>query len=130
MDSADERCQSVHHVSAGANHGWPFILAGRCFRGRDCDVSRYKAPVFWYGPDWGKAIVGGQVYRGSRFPALVGQYVYADGVSGRVGALEVGVRGTSPRTLLESDAAFTAVARDLDGEPRFLTADGRIFGFE
>ncbi|MEZ6071249.1 MAG: hypothetical protein R3C10_13490 [Pirellulales bacterium] len=45
-------------------------------------------PIWEYDHQVGKSITGGQVYRGKSVPALIGKYVYADYVSGKIWALE------------------------------------------
>ena len=44
-------------------------------------------PIFDYHHSVGKSITGGGVYRGKRAPELVGKYIFADYVSGKVYAL-------------------------------------------
>lgn len=129
VDPIDDRCQEINQVRAGDNHGWPAKLADHWLAGRGERPSRYASPLTWYEEDWGEALVGGCVYRGTRFPALAGRYVFADGSSGRIGALAADKEATR-RTLLESEAKFSAVVRGPDGEPHFLTTDGGVFRFE
>jgi glucose/arabinose dehydrogenase len=45
-------------------------------------------PIWEYHHDIGKSITGGEVYRGKNVPQLVGHYVYADYVSGKMWALK------------------------------------------
>jgi len=45
-------------------------------------------PTWEYDPQVGKSITGGVVYRGKKLPDLVGKYVYADYVSGKIWALK------------------------------------------
>jgi hypothetical protein len=46
-------------------------------------------PIWEYHHDKeGKSITGGVVYRGKRIPELVGSYIYADYVSGKIWALK------------------------------------------
>src|SRR5262249_3688436 len=44
-------------------------------------------PIWEYHHDVGKSITGGAVYRGQAFPELVGLYLYADYVRGKIWAL-------------------------------------------
>jgi glucose/arabinose dehydrogenase len=65
--------------AGGENYGW------RCFEGNlplntsGCASSGFTFPVFDYdNPGLGCAVIGGYVYRGTLFPALVGRYVFTD----------------------------------------------------
>lgn len=91
--------ESVFLTRKGANHGWPFRegpiagpRAASAPSGFTTDpVHQYVAPIHSYshgnGPTQGRSITGGFVYRGTRFPALTGAYVFADYVSGNVWSL-------------------------------------------
>jgi glucose/arabinose dehydrogenase len=58
------------------------------YGGTYCKSTGYQAPVTEYGHDLGCAIIGGYVYRGSRYKTLLdGTYLYADYCSGRVWGL-------------------------------------------
>lgn len=73
-------------TAAGENYGWS------CYEGTHenpntamqvCEpASAYTMPVFEYGHDEGCAITGGFVYRGPRYPALHGRYLFTDFCSG------------------------------------------------
>jgi glucose/arabinose dehydrogenase len=100
----ENRAESIYEVRAGDNFGWPTVegpfLAHLL---ENCDVSKLPGgpgdwPKFTYpvaayshlpaagsGPcdDTGYAIIGGFVYRGD-LQALRGQYVFGDGVNGRM----------------------------------------------
>jgi glucose/arabinose dehydrogenase len=72
----------------GVNFGWNRTEGNHCFNSRNCDLGAFAPAVAEYGHDRGDcAVVGGFVYRGSAFPALVGTYVYADECTGRVWSL-------------------------------------------
>lgn len=91
--------EAVFITRRGANHGWPFregpIAGPRAASAptgfTTSPVHQYVAPIHSYshgnGPTQGRSITGGLVYRGTRFPALTGAYIFADYVSGNVWSL-------------------------------------------
>jgi glucose/arabinose dehydrogenase len=82
----------------GANYGW------RCFEGtRPTGISKcakspaYAAPVAEYDHATGAcAVTGGYVYRGSRYPALQGDYLYIDFCSGELFSLDAATATGAP----------------------------------
>jgi len=69
-----------------------------------CDATDLKLPVLEFGhadprPGLGcTVIIGGEVYRGSAYPALNGMYFYADGCTGWTWGLSCDARGCQNRT--------------------------------
>ncbi len=95
------------------NFGW------RCYEGAHAynvsgacgPMSDYRAPVFEYDHSQGQSITGGFVYRGARYPTLVGRYVVADYSSGKLWTLApdatgVGFIGTPNLTTQNGLVAF------------------------
>jgi glucose/arabinose dehydrogenase len=105
----ERRIESVYEVRPGANFGWRHREGIFMFRGTKRDQfdvyplpsgdekCGYTYPVATYGRDVNKGLVddsgkpidvvgisGGFVYRGQNIPALRGQYVFGDVVSGHV----------------------------------------------
>jgi glucose/arabinose dehydrogenase len=68
---------------AGKNLGWSMYEGSSCFGNYPCDPTGMTFPANERprAMAWG-AIVGGQVYRGSCYPDLVGRYFYTDYVKG------------------------------------------------
>ena len=67
--------------TGGENYGWSVMEGTACFRPTTgCNSTGLVLPVMEYNThvDGACAITGGYVYRGSRLPALVGQYFYGD----------------------------------------------------
>lgn len=96
-DVGQDQWEEVHRVVRGGNHGWrlkegfaDFDSKGR--RGPGALVE----PVAVYPHRQGVSITGGFVYRGDELDALVGSYIYADFVTGRVWALDVDEKGAEP----------------------------------
>ena len=84
---APERGGERINAGDGAeNLGWSCREGNQVFTASRCrSGTRYHAPRFTYGRDVGTSIVGGFVYRGQRYRALLGgQYIAGDFVSGRI----------------------------------------------
>jgi glucose/arabinose dehydrogenase len=86
-DVGQDAVEEVDHVTRGGlNLGWSCHEGNTVFNASRCQAGQsYVAPVFTYNHDFGKAIIGGFVYRGSRFASvLAGRYVGGDEVSGKI----------------------------------------------
>lgn len=94
--------ESVFISPKGANHGWPAregISPGPLVTAVPADfvtnpVHRYVAPLWGYGHDVGHAVLGGVVYRGSRWSSLFGSFLLADHSFGWVWSLRANTDGT------------------------------------
>jgi glucose/arabinose dehydrogenase len=89
--------EEIDKVVQDGNFGW------RCFEGTrntglDCGTPGTTIPpVAEYGRSVGQSVTGGFVYRGTRFPGLVGRYIFADFVSGNIFSIDSAAQG--PLTL-------------------------------
>lgn len=81
-DVGSEKRDEVNIIVKGGNYGWDTAEGPSPFP----DL-HFVDPIFSYGRDVGKCIIGGVVYRGQTLPELHGAYVFADYVSGRISAL-------------------------------------------
>jgi hypothetical protein len=77
----------------------------------------------------GTCVIGGYVYRGQKYPALAGIYIYCDYTLGTIwgfrydrDARKVTVHGT----LLQQPKNISSFAEDQDGELYALMLDGHI----
>lgn len=76
-------------VEKGGNYGWNLREGTHPFGGQPSDDrTDLIEPVWEYDHQVGKSITGGTVYRGSKVPELVGKYLYADYVTGKLWALD------------------------------------------
>jgi glucose/arabinose dehydrogenase len=73
--------------TGGENYGWDVMEGSQCTGGGGCDQAGLTLPVAEYGHDLGCSITGGEVYRGSAYPAMQGMYLYGDYCTGRVWGL-------------------------------------------
>ena len=119
--------EEVDHVPAGVggwNLGWSCKEGFSTFDADRCrEGVRYRDPVAVYGRDYGSAITGGFVYRGSRFADVVGgRYIAGDFGSGRVFHLdgaEVVTAGRLP--------GVTSFGEDGSNELWAVTYDGGLY---
>jgi len=73
----------------GLNMGWNRTEANHCYPpGSDCSTDGLTPPVTEYSHDLGCTVVGGYVYRGTKYPALAGVYLFADYCTGRIFAID------------------------------------------
>ncbi len=83
--------EEVDVIVRGGNYGWNFRegTIARPGSGNPPAAASFRPPIWEYpNPAQGQSITGGLVYRGPRLPALVGHYLFADFVSGRIWALQ------------------------------------------
>jgi glucose/arabinose dehydrogenase len=92
-DVGQDTWEEIDLVQRGGNYGWnlreglhTFVAKGSPPR---ADTARTDLipPIWEYHHDVGKSITGGHVYRGKQVPELIGSYLYADYVSGKLWAL-------------------------------------------
>ncbi len=119
-------------VVGGNNFGWPFLEGNHCFAPAvGCDSTGLVPPVFEYAHGPACAITGGYVYRGRKYPALRGTYLYGDFCSGFIRSLrlEAGTPVTaytplSPPLINDNVVSF---GEDANGEVYVSMASGRIY---
>lgn len=115
--------------AAGRNYGWRAFEGNRCgVTPAECAaVANHVPPDATYDHTGGNcSITGGHVYRGSRYPRLVGTYLYADFCSGRVFALTRAGGAVSTRQLLDTTLSIASFGVDEQGE-MYLTDSERVY---
>jgi len=117
----------------GANLGWNMFEGNRCYS-PPCDIAgktfpidaRARTPTPWW------SIIGGQVYRGSCFPDLVGWHVYTDCGYGGLVKARVGADGS--RAIVDVANTFipypTSLHADARGELYETSLDGSVYRIE
>ncbi len=125
-----EEVDFVAAGSAGGIHfGWDTMEGRHCFEpSQDCETAGKVMPVAEYSHSQGCSITGGYVYRGQRFPALNGVYLYGDYCSGLIWGLWQDADGEwQSRMLLESGANIASFGEDEAGELYMLDLSGVVY---
>ncbi len=139
-DVGQEKWEEVDVIRAGdpggEDLGWNVMEGNHCYQPADgCKTAGLTRPISEYGHDQGCAIIGGNVYRGSAYPFLVGGYLFTDSCTATLWAIPasttsfvepvaVGQIGGSPAGFGEDPSGELYVAR-LDGTIWKLTASTR-----
>jgi glucose/arabinose dehydrogenase len=113
--------------SGGENYGWDIMEASQCLGGGSCEQSGLALPVAEYDHDLGCSITGGEVYRGSAYPNMVGLYFYGDYCSGRIWGLSR--EGDTWNTALLADTPHNILTFGLgeDGSVYLASQAGGVF---
>ena len=139
-DVGEVNFEEIDIILPGRNYGWNRMEGLHCHpRGiTRCDQTGLEMPVFEYPHPTDEsrfgfcaAVIGGSVYRGSRFPSLYGAYVYADHCSGEIWALRFDDEEVTEHLLVNSGSAMTnfisSLGEDEAGEIYILSFDERIY---
>ena len=135
-----DKWEEINIIVKGGNYGWCVRESFHSFKPGP-EGARFIDPVLEYPhtPEIAKesafsthapgvSVTGGYVYRGKRFPALRGVYLYADYVRGTVSGLRYeNGRVTEHATLLQQPRSVSTFAEDADGE-LYLIAYGEKIG--
>jgi glucose/arabinose dehydrogenase len=135
-DVGQDLWEEINIIERGGNYGWSLREGAHPFGSRGSGPDpRFIEPVWEYDHEVGKSITGGRVYRGQRLPDLIGSYLYADYVTGRLWALRIdpsSKRVISNFALYNHGQPVISFGEDEEGEVYFLVVaqDGRgLFRF-
>lgn len=115
--------------TGGINWGWDDREGAHCYEpmngcltaGRTDPVTEHPASANWH------SVIGGQVYRGTCFPDLVGTYFYGDYVAGELWAFNyMNGMAMNDRRLLQNVGNITAIHADATGELYVVTQNGAV----
>lgn len=129
-DVGQNRYEEVDREGAGftggRNYGWSVMEGKHCFRPAKCPMAGDTLPILEYAHSNGNcSITGGYVYRGSAYPNLVGQYVFADWCSGRIWT--VPHAGTAMTQRANTSVNITSFGESESGELYAVTSAGVVY---
>jgi glucose/arabinose dehydrogenase len=123
----------VHVASAaGVNYGWRILEGAHCYipaPSTPCDSPELEPPAVEYSHQDGCSVIGGFVYRGTRSPALVGQYFFADLCGGWLRSFTYAGGHVTTRTLWTPDVSLgtpLSFGEDANRE-LYLLASGSVY---
>lgn len=119
-DVGQNQREEINHQPAGSgggrNYGWDIMEGTRCVGGGNCNQAGLMLPVAEYGHDGGNcSVTGGEVYRGSAWPALHGTYFFGDYCSGRIWGLRQAGGEWSMSLLADTNLFVSTFGRGEDG---------------
>jgi putative heme-binding domain-containing protein len=128
-----EQWEMVHRIEKGGNYGWS-IVEGRQPTKPDQKQgpTPIRPPMIELPHTIACSVTGGYVYRGKKFPELVGAYLFGDWETRRMWAARFdGDRLKEMPELIKPNIRFVAFGEDHAGELYFLDYDnGRMFTLE
>ncbi len=116
-DVGQSTWEEIDRIENGQNYGWDDREGAHCFEPPSACITSSVDPISEYGRDFGSSVTGGFVYRGAAIEDLVGCYVFADFVSGRVFAVLANSQPTiAPTELDDTELQISTLAQDSNGE--------------
>ena len=129
-DVGQSTWEEVDIIEGGKNYGWNIMEGPACFKPPvGCDMTGLEPPIHSYGRSFGRAVTGGYVFRGQQIPALVGDYIFGDYVTGRIWALTEGPEAWSPTELFNTSLSISSFGVDEDSELYVVHHGGSIWKF-
>lgn len=107
--------EEVDLITRGGNYGWKWregFIATPSIGAPPAGFTNYIDPILDYPRSDGYSVTGGRVYRGDRFPELVGRYIFCDYGSGNIWSLTNNGTNVTTRTLLANDANIACFGVD------------------
>ncbi len=128
-----EEVDVVPAGTGGQDFGWNITEGPDCYNAATCDRTGLTGPVATFPHATGDCtVVGGYVYRGTRYPSLQGDYLFGDYCSGIIRVLSAAdavTTGTAePHDVgrMDGSGQLVAFGQGDDGELYAVDIVGRI----
>ncbi len=123
-----ENWEMVHRLDKGSNHGWSIQEARQPINTQlKIGPTPIRAPAIELDHSQAASVTGGYVYRGKKFPELVGRYIFGDYMTKRIWAAKFdGDKLMSLIDIVPATVRVVAFGEDADGELFFLDHDTGI----
>ena len=128
-----EQWEMIHRLDKGSNHGWSAQEARQPINTQlKVGPTPIRAPAIELDHSQAASVTGGYVYRGKKFPDLVGQYIFGDYMTKRLWAAKFdGDRLASLVDIAPATVRMSAFGEDADGELYLLDYDtGKVHTLE
>ena len=131
-DVGEHRFEEIDLIQKGKNYGWNMMEGFHCYSWPDttfCDSAGrgFSPPIFEYPHSQGLSIIGGYVYRGTKFPELYGSYIYGDYVMGTVWGLAY--PSLVNKVILDTNFNITSFGIDENKEIYTVSRTGTVYKF-
>jgi glucose/arabinose dehydrogenase len=132
-EEIDRRANTDEGPGPGANYGWRRWEGRHCYNpSSGCSASGKTMPLIEYphtsGGDDNCTVIGGYVYRGSAYPAMAGDYLYADLCSHRIWAVDAGAAAPAAGTQVGiAPGPPVAFGETESGELLLVTISGGVY---
>ncbi len=78
-DVGQNEYEEVDIIEKGKNYGWRIMEGRHCYSPADnCNMIGLTMPVDEFNHEIGKCVIGGYVYRGTKYPDMQGKYIFGD----------------------------------------------------
>jgi glucose/arabinose dehydrogenase len=115
-DVGQNAWEEINIIEKGKNYGWNIMEGFHAF-GPPRPQQGLTLPIKEYDRIAGKSVTGGYVYRGKKFPALDGWYIYGDYETRRIWGLKyVDGKVVGDALLLQTNMPISSFGEDADGE--------------
>ncbi len=130
-DVGQGRREEINILQKGANYQWAYkegFYDANFVSKPDDLIGKDTPPVFEYShEDGNNCIIGGYIYRGSKYASLTGKYIFGDNGSGKIWYVDPDATTLNSTLLLDTDGSgyggISSFATDNNGRLFVLTLD-------